>query len=65
MYWQPIHYTQLNTHIDSEHHCNHLVLWMQAFFAEIYSEAQASQAAPGHHALAELHQVRLVAAYVC
>ncbi len=26
----------------------------QAFFAQIYSEAQGSQAAPGHHALAGL-----------
>ncbi len=34
---------------------------VQAFFAQIYSEAQASRAAPGHHALAsaaELGRVR-------
>lgn len=28
---------------------------LQAFFAQIYSEAQASKAAAGHHALAEVH----------
>jgi NAD-dependent SIR2 family protein deacetylase len=27
----------------------------QAFFAQIYSEAQSSRAAPGHVALAQLH----------
>lgn len=27
---------------------------MQAFFAQIYSEAQGSQAAPGHAALADM-----------
>jgi hypothetical protein len=30
----------------------------QAFFAQIYSEAQSAQAAHGHYALAELHQLR-------
>ncbi|KAJ9505491.1 hypothetical protein QJQ45_024632 [Haematococcus lacustris] len=30
---------------------------MQAFFAQIYSEAQASQAAPGHHALARISEM--------
>lgn len=29
----------------------------QAFFAQIYSEAQASRAAPGHYALAEIHEL--------
>lgn len=30
---------------------------MQAFFAQIYSEAQSSRAAPGHVAIAELHKM--------
>lgn len=30
---------------------------VQAFFAQIYSEAQSSRAAPGHVAIAELHQL--------
>jgi NAD-dependent SIR2 family protein deacetylase len=29
----------------------------QAFFAQIYSEAQASRAATGHHAMAQLQQL--------
>ena len=29
----------------------------QAFFAQIYSEAQSSRAAPGHVAIAELHRM--------
>jgi NAD-dependent SIR2 family protein deacetylase len=29
----------------------------QAFFAQIYSEAQSSKAAPGHVAIAELHRM--------
>ena len=32
----------------------------QAFFAQIYSEAQASQAAAGHDALAEMHTMRRI-----
>lgn len=38
-----------------------LLLCLQAFFAQIYSEAQGSNAAPGHHALAQcdkLHRMR-------
>jgi hypothetical protein len=31
-----------------------LIIPSQAFFAQIYSEAQGSQAAPGHHALASM-----------
>jgi hypothetical protein len=34
---------------------------LQAFFAQIYSEAQSSRAAPGHHALAELWRMGALA----
>jgi len=33
------------------------LLHSQAFFAQIYSEAQSSRAAPGHVAIAELHKL--------
>lgn len=37
--------------------CLLYVCWSQAFFAQIYSEAQSSRAAPGHVAIAELHRM--------
>eukprot|EP00798_Chlamydomonas_sp_ICE-L_P014139 gene14139-20102_t len=33
---------------------------VQAFFAQIYSEAQGSKAAPGHHALAGIHEIQRI-----
>jgi NAD-dependent SIR2 family protein deacetylase len=39
------------------HLCCRGVLLSQAFFAQIYSEAQSSRAAPGHVAIAELHRM--------
>jgi hypothetical protein len=37
--------------------CTCTAVDMQAFFAQIYSEAQSSKAAPGHVAIAELHRM--------
>lgn len=37
--------------------CIPLLYHLQAFFAQIYSEAQSSRAAPGHVAIAELHKM--------